>query len=117
MRREPRPATVPPRTAQPPGSTCSLSSAYSSPPSSSSRHKNTERTLYQTTPQNYTKRGRAHNSDVLERERFGESRVAERYERLPSQQPARRCHEAPADSEECGHVQNRRTDSFGMERR
>src|SRR5262245_7877889 len=49
-------------------------------------------------------------SDVLERERFGQPRVAQRYERVPSHQPARRRHEAPADGNECGGVKKRRTE-------
>src|SRR5688500_12935487 len=56
-------------------------------------------------------------SGVLERERFGEPRIAQRHERLPSHQPARRRHEAPADGDERGHVQQGRTEPLGMKRR
>src|SRR5258708_34852103 len=59
----------------------------------------------------------ADRSGVLERDRFGKPRVAQWNERLPSHQPARRRHEAPADSNERGHVQRRRTEPLGMERR
>src|SRR5688500_4616607 len=56
-------------------------------------------------------------SGVFERQRLGQPWIAERYERLPSHQPARRRHEAPADSDERGHVQYRHAQPFGMQRR
>src|SRR5258708_35257117 len=48
----------------------------------------------------------ADRSGVLERHRFGKPRVAQWNERLPSHEPARRGHEAPADGQDSGHVTN-----------
>src|SRR5262249_12505522 len=60
---------------------------------------------------------RQRTSSVLESQGFRKPRVAQRNERLPPHQPARHGNETPADSDERGDVQKRRTDPLGVKRR
>src|SRR6185436_17636133 len=123
-RRTRRPARLTSRPVRSPATTCSLSSAYDrllghsntryvvtpTPLARKVRRLYTGHEVYATPPA-------AMFSRVLERERLGQPRVAQRDQRLASHQPGHPPHEAPADRQERRDVEHRRTDALGMKRR
>lgn len=59
-------------------------------------------------------KGRSDGLDVLERYRFEQARISNRYQRGAAQKKTEQAEKQPADSQQCGQIQQLKVDSITM---